>query len=313
MSSLRNTCFFAIGIIFLAIAKLKHQWRGYTSSKPFDYLEIQRCIEYNQRVVSQWLTHLREYTANEDPLKGKQVLELGPGSDLGIGLMLLASGCAGYSACDVNSLAAAVPERFYTELFAWLRREDPQTDTAFLRRQLARSQSKQPSQLNYVVQDDFDLVAALGESSIDIVFSQAAFEHFDDVEATVAQLTKVCKPGARLVIEIDLKTHSRWIRSVDPNNIYRYPDSMYSAFYFRGIPNRMRPYQYVCAFERYGWRDIRLVPISRIEPGGDRTSSYSGMNRQFLDQKNQMDYLSIVICAYKAMPSSSQQSECLSK
>ena len=37
-----------------------------------------------------------------------------------------------------------------------------------------------------MVRDDFDLVAAFGRSTIDMVFSQAAFEHFDDLEATIA-------------------------------------------------------------------------------------------------------------------------------
>ncbi|MEM8503033.1 MAG: methyltransferase domain-containing protein [Cyanobacteria bacterium P01_D01_bin.1] len=282
---------------------MKYQWKGYASPKPFDLSESRRCIEYDWQVVGQWLAHLEKHTANKNPLRGKQVLELGPGSDSGVGLILLAKGCARYHACDVNELFAAVPDSFYTELLGWLNAKDPQTDIGFLQRQLIRSQSGQPSRLNYVVREDFDLVAALGEGTVDIVFSQAAFEHFDDIEATTAQLTRVCKPGASLVVEIDLKTHSRWIRSRDPNNIYRYPDFIYDAFYFRGIPNRMRPYQYVSAFERCGWQDIELIPISKIEQSSDR-ASYSGMNRQFLDERNQMDYLSIIICAQKAAYSS---------
>ncbi|MGB3790568.1 MAG: methyltransferase domain-containing protein [Phormidesmis sp.] len=304
MLPLRNAFFFTAGIAFLALAKAKHLLKGYTSPKPFDVSESQRCIEYDWQVIDEWLKYLTKYTNDENALLNKRVLELGPGSDLGAGLMLLAKGCTQYDACDVNALVKAVPDEFYTELFDWLSQKDGQkngqTDIAFLQQQLEQWQSGQPSQLNYVVRDDFDLVAAFGEGTVDIVFSQAAFEHFDDVEMTVAQMSRVCKPEATLVIEIDLKTHSRWITPKDPNNIYRYPQFVYDAFYFRGIPNRMRPYQYVGVLEQYGWQNVELTPISRIEEErGDRRSRYAGMNRQFLDQKNQMDYLSIVICAQR--------------
>ena len=79
---------------------------------------------------------------------------------------------------------------------------------------------------------DFNIVSAFGESTIDMVFSQAAFEHFDDIESTILQLNKVCKSGATFVAEINLKTHSRWIRDKDPDNIYRYPTgfTIYSGF-----------------------------------------------------------------------------------
>jgi SAM-dependent methyltransferase len=146
-----------------------------------------------------------------------------------------------------------------------------------------------------VVRSDFDLVSSFGADSIDLVFSQAAFEHFDDVVRTVQQLGVVCKPGAVIVAEIDLKTHSRWIRDKDPNNIYRFSNSIYRAFWFRGIPNRVRPYQYKEIFERYGWVDVTITPIERTSHGQNAGT----VDEQFADARNQLDYLSIVLCARK--------------
>ena len=110
---------------------------------------------------------------------------------------------------------------------------------------------------------DFNIVSAFGESTIDMVFSQAAFEHFDDIESTILQLNKVCKSGATFVAEINLKTHSRWIRDKDPNNIYRYPEWLYNMFRFRGIPNRVRPFQYREVLESYGWTDITITQLKK--------------------------------------------------
>ena len=147
-----------------------------------------------------------------------------------------------------------------------------------------------------MVSKDFNLVSSIGKSKIDLVFSQAAFEHFDDIKETIAQLNKVCKPGAVLVIEIDLQTHSRWIRDEDPNNIYRYSERLYNLFWFSGIPNRVRPIQYRKVFEDNGWTDIQIKPLSKLD---SHNKSYSGMNKSFVHSENQMEYLSIIICARK--------------
>lgn len=294
--SLRDTFFYITGIGFLALAKAKNILQGYSSPKPFDISETARCIEYNIRVVEHWLSHLQKYMHSDYTLDGKNVLELGPGSDLGIGIYLLAKGCSQYNACDVNDLMKSTPDSFYEQLFGKLESINTRTDIHFLKGQLKERKTGNPSRLNYMVRNDFDIVSAFGESTVDLVFSQAAFEHFDDIEATISQLSAVCKPGAILVAEIDLKTHSRWIRDKDPNNIYRYPNYVYNAFWFRGIPNRIRPFQYKETFERFGWTDISITPLRKPN---DHDSSYSGMNKTFADKKNQMDYLSIMLCARK--------------
>jgi SAM-dependent methyltransferase len=293
----RSLFFYAAGIIFLFLAKVQNLLRGYTSPKPFDTSETTRCIEYDIHVVEHWLSYLQQYTGGTDSWVGKNVLELGPGSDLGIGIYLLAKGCAQYNACDVNNLMAATPDHFYEQFFEKLASVNVQTDLDVLKQELRKSKDKSSdSRLNYVVREDFDFVSAFGKETIDLVFSQAAFEHFDDIEATIAQIGTVCKPGAILVTEIDLKTHSRWIRDKDPNNIYRYPNALYKLFWFRGIPNRIRPFEYQKAFEQSGWTDIAIIPLDTLK---ENDHGRVGLSRSFADETNQMDYLSVILCARK--------------
>jgi SAM-dependent methyltransferase len=287
---------YAAGIGFLTLAKAKNVLRGYSSPKPFDLSDTDRCIAYDLKVVDEWLSHLKTYVGTDGVLRDKNVLELGPGSDLGIGLYLLAKGAASYNACDVNDLMKRVPESFYTGLIDRIGAMDGAERTEFLTAQIRAARTGSASRLRLVVRKDFDLVSAFGPNCIDLVFSQAAFEHFDDVVRTVEQLSIVCKPGAFLVAEIDLKTHSRWIRDKDPNNIYRYSNSLYEAFWFRGIPNRVRPYQYREIFERLGWVDVSITPLERTQV---RDSSLA-MNEQFRDARNQLDLLSVAFCARKA-------------
>ena len=295
----RDAFFYVTGIGFLTLAKIKNVLRGYSTPKPFDLSETDRAIDYDVRVVEEWLAHLKRYTRDDAFLTGRNVLELGPGSDLGIGLVLLARGAARYNACDVNDLATKVPGGFYDALFDRLERTASGVDVQALRRELRTTGTGAQQRLNYVVRPDFDLIRAFGAATIDLVFSQAAFEHFDDIDATVAKLTAVCRPGAVIVAEIDLQTHSRWIRDKDPNNIYRYRDGLYNAFWFRGIPNRVRPYRYKQAFERNGWSNVTITPLTTR---GDHASAASGMSRPYVDGVNQMDCLSVVLCATRSGP-----------
>lgn len=292
----RNVCYYTAGLGFLILANIKHRLYGYATPKPFSGGEVERCIDYDIRVVDEWLSHLADYTRDHHFLGAKNVLELGPGSDLGIGLYLLALGAAKYNACDVNPLAGTASDRFYHLLFKRIQSMVQKADVDDLIEQYQEAKNGRASKINYVVREDFRLSSALGKETIDLVFSQAAFEHFDDIDETVAELSKVCKSGAVIIAEIDLKTHSRWIREKDPNNIYRYHDDVYRTLWRRGFPNRIRPYQYKAAFEKYGWTNIAVIPLKTAEL---YASGQSGLAGRFHDKVNQMDYLSIMFCATK--------------
>lgn len=293
---LRDRLFYFAGLGFLTLAKCKSVIKGYSTPKPFSMSEAERCVAYDIQVVDHWLAHLQKYMNGEASLTGKNILELGPGSDLGVGLYLLSRGAARYNACDVNDLTRNTPYSFYEAFLEKLAEMNCEVSMAFLKDQLHGALHGEATQLKYIVRKDFNLVSAFGADTIDIVFSQAAFEHFDDVERTIAQLSIVCRPGALIVAEIDLKTHSRWIRDKDPNNIYRYPEAIYRAFWYRGIPNRVRPHQYKEIFERYGWRDISILPLATLVQNSIDNKMFA---KPFRAAENQMDFLSIMLFARK--------------
>jgi len=302
---LENLFYHLAGLVFLFLAKAKSVLKGYSTPKPFPTSDYPKCTEYDLGVVEKWLSFLENYIGRNDHAVGKSVLELGPGSDLGVGIYLLSKGIVQYNAIDVNNLVENVPRGFYEYFFERLRRAHTATDIESLREQLERTQKGSNDKLNYVCRDDFDMVSAFGREKMDIIFSQAAFEHFDDVENTVRQLSLVSKSGAVIVAEIGMMTHSRWIRDKDPNNIYRYSQSVYNLFRFRGIPNRIRPYQYREALEKYGWENIVMIPLLTLD---DDTFGKleRHLNREFRDRRNQMNLLSVMLCARKG----SRNSKC---
>ncbi len=279
-SELTNAFFYVVGIAFLALARLKYFMSGYTTPKPFSLEEVDKCIEYDVTIAKRFLENLAK--GGETSIAGKRILELGPGSDMGIGLILLANGAANYVGFDRHALARDVPPSFYKRLAMRL----PVDLTAL-----------SDGRVRYAVREDFDLAAVVAPE-VDIVFSNAAFEHFDDVEATVEKLSAVTGPNAYVAIEIDLQTHSRWIREADPNNIYRYPDWLYRLFRYPGQPNRLRPAQYKRIFERHGWTDLALFPANRL----DKRLSKRTVHPAFDDQ--QLDWLSFILLARKGTAAS---------
>lgn len=263
-----DRAFFLLGLGFLALAKAKHAIRGYATPKPFT--DPDGSVRYALSHAERYLDAMARVGVS---IEGKRILELGPGSDLGIGLSLLHAGAVEYCAVDRYPLAIDTPPSFYERLAA--------------ASGVSLGPLSDPSLLRYEVRPDFDL-RALGP--FDVVLSNAAFEHFDDVDGVIRQLADLAVPGALFFAEIDLQTHSRWIRDRDPNNIYRYAEQLYRVFYFPGQPNRVRPAQYQQAMERAGWRDIRMTPENRFDAHG------RSVHRRFRADPH-LDWLSFTLVA----------------
>ena len=80
-----HAAWFAAGLGFLALAKARHLLSGYTRPKPFGLDQTDRCIDYAVGLGAMYVAGLRRRGVE---LAGREVLELGPGSDLGVGLHL---------------------------------------------------------------------------------------------------------------------------------------------------------------------------------------------------------------------------------
>jgi hypothetical protein len=93
---------------------------GYRTPRPFSITQINQAIDYDFGVVEKWTRYLHDYLKKTDFLKNKVVLELGPGPDLGIGLIFLAEGVRKYIGLDINRLAYSTPQEFYKRLLNFM-------------------------------------------------------------------------------------------------------------------------------------------------------------------------------------------------
>lgn len=258
-----NAGYYVIGFVLMALNKIRHALEGYKTPKPFSLKEESRCADYDFMVADGWIKALRMLAGPNESVRGKSVLEIGPGSDLGTGLILLANGIERYSAIDINPLAHFAPRHFYDLLLLEIERRMPGADMTLLRNELSYLCSAKPDRLNYIHAGDLSVLSTMPES-FDIVVSQAVFEHVTDIEDMFTELTRAVKKGGYMIAEIDLQAHTRWIRDKDPLNIYRYSDAVYAMFSFKGSPNRLRPQVYIGALQKLGWSDIQFIPKLKL-------------------------------------------------
>ncbi len=287
-SLVRNQIYYMAGIAFMFLSWTKYKFHGYNTPTTFDASDWKRSIEHTSTILGQWMEVLKE-----SPVSG-DVLELGPGGHLSTGMLLLEKGARSYCAMDIFPLAANVPIDFYKMIFdeLGLTISNPRRVEAIL----SAIQNKDNSLISYIVDANFDITNSLGDRRFDLIISCAAFEHFDDVERVIARLSKHARPGCRFVHLVDFQTQSRWIRTKDPNNIYRYSDIVYWALDFPSKPNRKRPNDYISYLISNGWTNPRIL-CANVVDAQYLSETRRALDPQFRTEESRMDILSAIIAA----------------
>lgn len=289
--------YFWFGLGLQVLNKLRRSMIGYTSTrKTFDKSPISN-INYNRQVLTGWMNYWSEFVGMEVDLAGKNVLELGPGSDLGLGSIVLAKGANKYYALDVFDLASGYSEEYYLKGLQHIEQVEGLDQNLFpeVVRQVIRGTTEQADRFHYVLHPKFN-IDVLPENEMDCVFSNAAFQQFDDPANTIEQLTRAVKPGGIFVSTIDFTTHTRWIKELDPLNIYRYPKFIYEMLRFKGSPNRFHTEEYLSALKSAGWKNIQLKAMKAF-PEAYVAKVQGAFSSPYNDRKRDMSVANLVIFA----------------
>jgi hypothetical protein len=147
----------------------------------------EQCIKYDIDIADGWLSALEKYPC-AGRLTAADLLELGPGSDLGTGLYLISKGALTYCAIDTFGLATSAPRKFYEKLISHISKSKEAAEDVGLRETLAGAIWGPTKRIDYVVSSRFDICTSLKGRCFDIIFSNAAFEHFESVEQTIVDI-----------------------------------------------------------------------------------------------------------------------------
>lgn len=286
--------FYLFGLLVLILNKIRYGIFGYKKTRTFSVSDIEQAVAYDVSVVNNLKDYLDLFHIK---LNGLNVLELGVGADLGVGLLILAEGAQNYYGFDNNNLAKQAPAQFYDLILDKILSEYGKESSENLRRELFSFLNNHLSKLHYEYDPLFNPLI-YKNNNINLIFSQATFEHFTDPATTIGQLSEIAKSGTVMINVIDFQTHTRFLRDRDPLNIYRYSESLYQALRFDGIPNRFTLNYYEEILKKFGWKEIRILPLKVLD------DNYIWQVRPFLAKKfkskTDLKNMEVVVMCIKA-------------
>jgi SAM-dependent methyltransferase len=219
--------------------------RSFAEYKPVSYPAdaIQHNVSHVLEICDRWQAALNLLAPGES-FTGKRVLELGPGHNLGTGMVLLARGARAYTAVDVFPLVYRAPASLYEAL--------------------AEAENCSPDltqEASFQIVDFPSLEPLSG--SFDVVVSNATLEHVEDIPRTFRALRR--RIGGFMLHHVDAKVHLR-VRAIDPLNHLRYSDRVYRWMRYKGLPNRLLYQDYERAALEAGFAETRVAPKTVASP-----------------------------------------------
>lgn len=296
-SSPQNFFDFWSGLALQVLNKLRRSIIGYTSAGGFYDKSPITAIDYHRQVIAGWLKYWEALSGQSIDIHGKNILELGPGADLGLGSIFLAKGAEKYYCLDVFDLAAGFPDDYYQRGLDHVKDIENLDEQDFpeIIRQIQKSMGPDADRFHYRIDPTFN-IDILPENEMDVVFSNAAFQQFDDPAKSIQQLSRTVKPGGAFLSTIDFTTHTRWIRDRDPLNIYRYPSFVYKPLRFKGSPNRFHTQEYIQALKDAGWEDIKVFSMESY-PKDYMDKIQKSFSRPYNDSNRDMSVATLVVYA----------------
>jgi SAM-dependent methyltransferase len=170
------------------------------------------------------------------------VLEIGPGGNVGVALLFLAAGA---------DAATCIDE------FPWVTTNLP------VYSDLASDPESLLSRLEHRVEQIER--TTLPSASFDIIYSHACLEHVTDPRLTVSQIARLLAPGGVTSHQIDLRDHRDFAQ---PLAFLRYPTWTWRAAQSRrGWTNRWRRSDWEAAFRREGLEVFSSEATGTIDVG----------------------------------------------
>ncbi len=262
---IKNYCLYGFGLVVLILNKVKHLFFQYDHPRPIPAAKIKDNIAYDRSVVLSYEVELKKYCGEDFSLAGKNILEIGPGPDLGNALLFLDQGAASYTAVDRFNLSV-VNDEFYKEILEYsFDKERLQKVVNEIKSSLVRGKKNiSLPEFKYLNFPAEDLAKNLGEQKFDLILSWATLEHLDSIDKFFSATAQVLAPDGTLCHLIDFKTHTGLVARFDPLNIYRFSDRIYNFLKFAGAPSRKLLSDYLLALRSAGFSDLEIVNREKI-------------------------------------------------
>lgn len=174
----------------------------------------------------------------KDYLKGKVILEYGPGDVFGVALLFYAYGAEKVDCVDRFPLSSMSDKNsaVYQQLLSLLEGEARErAENAFKEKGNPKKGFK-PNTINYTItKNGF----SGKKDKYDLIISRAVLEHVNDLEHTMLDMKASLKKNGISLHKVDLKSHG--LDRYTPFDFLTWPKLLYKLMYsHKGYPNRYR-------------------------------------------------------------------------
>ncbi len=188
---------------------------------------------------------------------GKRILEIGPGDNLGVALMFIASG-ASQVICLDRFYSDREPEKeiqIYKAIRERLTEEEKARFDSAVSFETGLSFNKE--RINYIHGIPFEETETIFEpESFDSIVSTAVLEHIYKPEKALVTMDRLLKPGGMMIHDIDFRDHDVFSKQgLHPLTFLTIHPFVYSLMSkYNGKPNRKRLSFYVNIWKRINYK-----------------------------------------------------------
>jgi SAM-dependent methyltransferase len=172
---------------------------------------LQRDLEYSLSTSNVYLNFL---PGGREFLKGKKVLEIGPGINFGLSLILA---CCGADVMVVDRFLSPWDPNYHSKFYAMLRERLinnwPILDLKPL--DMVISQQGYPTESLSLYSCSLEELSVIHDKSVDIVLSCAVLEHLYNLQSAFAHMARITKPKGLGLHQVDFRDHRDFSRPLE--------------------------------------------------------------------------------------------------
>ncbi len=221
---------------------------------------IDRCLDYIDEVYADYI---RNSGLTKETFVGKQILEVGPGENLGVALKFIANGAQ--KVVCVDRFSSLIDENRLYEIYYALYSRMGKDEKDALSDVISFSEGSYKINTNYIVYNKLSidqLTSLFAPSSFDLIISRAVLEHVFYIRDALDVMHELLRKGGYMLHEIDFRDHGMFTEWLLPEHTFLTvpPKKWTQITTHLGAPNRMLYSQYVSYFSKKEY-DIRTVIV----------------------------------------------------
>lgn len=217
-------------------------------------LDIERSHKHVLSIFEQYTLGLKDAGLSPDYFKGKTILEIGPGSNLGVELCFIGKGAKRAYALDRFKDVQSTPK--VAELYERIIQQMPEEEKV-------RVKAVYKTEKGLPVIDE-NMVSYLGECAledvlskfkhpsgncslkVDVVVSHLALEHVAKLSKGIFMVSQMLNPGGICIFTCNLKSLGGvYMHHTEPLRLLNYSESLWQKMFSeRGGSNRVRAFGY---------------------------------------------------------------------